>query len=67
MAKMGLSLRGSAIRGWGAMILSEAARMPAARIATANIAADAVREMRVKQGQNVAAIVKSTEVMIVWL
>lgn len=30
----GLSLRGSAIRGWGAMILSEAARLPAARIAT---------------------------------
>ncbi|MGA7922314.1 MAG: TOBE domain-containing protein [Candidatus Acidiferrales bacterium] len=34
---------------------------------TSIIIADAVREMRLKQGQNVAAIVKSTEVMMVRL
>ena len=34
---------------------------------TSIITADAVREMRLKQGQTVAALVKSTEVMIVRL
>jgi molybdopterin-binding protein len=31
---------------------------------TAVITADAVREMRLKKGQTVAALIKSTEVMI---
>jgi molybdopterin-binding protein len=34
---------------------------------TSIISADAVREMRLKNGQTVAALVKSTEVMIIRL